>query len=437
MGAIRLIPVTVAIGLLSVALFYGLGAGTFPFQNWPTLNSFGNVFRHGTPEHLAGNIFFLGLGGCMVEPKIPQKVYLGLIAVLIVVPTLVQLILVDAHFLGLSGVCYGICIYGLMLNAPKERAIGLMLFAFLLVMLEIAFRSGELAVYTHLTGILIGGSAVMFQKFLPSKGPQLRKMEFRHIVEAIAIINETDEDDASEAESSFLDDGLENMFVLVERGSVLGLTGYSLDEDADGVAWLSWTYLRDDSTGQGWGAHMMNDMLGRLNKLGVRKIFIDTSDYSTNFGKQIYAGAHKLYKSFGAKLELTVKDYFGPNDSKLVFGLDNPEYNTPQDRAKFSEAGCALVGIVPAPESDGGLALLWEENEGGLAGIGPLMDKARTEKARIVVLSLPQDISDGVSVQLKNNGFEQAGGLKDYYSLGLHQVWWACDMSEQSNVVKR
>ena len=86
------------------------------------------------------------------------------------------------------------------------------------------------------------------------------------------------------------------MFVLVDEGQVIGVTGYQLDAAARGVAWLSWTYLSESHHGQGWGKMMIEAMLNELDGMNIRKIFISTSDYRED-GEMIYGKAHDLYRS--------------------------------------------------------------------------------------------------------------------------------------------
>ncbi|MEO1308584.1 MAG: rhomboid family intramembrane serine protease [Pseudomonadota bacterium] len=57
----------------------------------------------------------------------------------------------------------------------------------------------------------------------------------------------------------------------------------------------------------------------------VVSIFIATSDYAEN-GVPIYANAFRLYEEFGANIELKIPDYHSPGETKIVYGLANPEY---------------------------------------------------------------------------------------------------------------
>jgi GNAT superfamily N-acetyltransferase len=267
----------------------------------------------------------------------------------------------------------------------------------------------------------------MFGSLFGPKVPTLKPMQRAHISKAIAIINETDEDDATEAEDEFLSGGVNGMFVLLEGSEVLGLTGYSFDEQVPDVAWLSWTYLREDCAGKGLGGQMLNDLLGMLNEKGIRKIFIATSDYA-EFGKPIYAAAHKMYDDFGAVVEMKIPNYHAPNEAKIIYGLDNPEFESGAPLPANENSGVSIVGSGPEPETDSVIGFNWEEAPVGLIGIDFAIEKAKSLEARMAVLAIPSDLSAANAEALEASQFKRCGALTDYYSLGLHQDWWMCSL---------
>lgn len=264
----------------------------------------------------------------------------------------------------------------------------------------------------------------MFSSLFSSKGAQLKPMEWKHVSSVVTIIHQTDEDDAAEAERMFLDHGYENMFVLVERGKVLGVTGFGVDDLVHDVAWLSWTYLDEVHLGQGYGAQMLNDLLGRLAKSGIRKIFIETSDYEED-GRKIYASAHRLYEEFGANIELTVPDYHGPSEAKIIYGIDNPEAPATEPAEAGEDTGIVLTGIVSAPETEDVAGFEWSEAPAGLAGADFYIAQLRKQKFRAGVLAIPDDLSQPNAGMLEAAGFSHLGQLKDYYGTGQSQDWWS------------
>lgn len=269
----------------------------------------------------------------------------------------------------------------------------------------------------------------MFGGLFGKSGPQLKPMGNQHVGAVLEIINETDEDDAAEAEESFSRNGLAGMFVLLNEGQVLGVTGAYEADDAEQVMWLSWTYLTGDARGEGLGRFMIDELLGMLNKHGTRKVFVATSDYQDD-GVDIYADARALYEAFGASEELRVPGYHSADEAKIIYGLNNPGVQpTPIDDMDAVD-GIKFHDLVPAPESDGGFAINWTAFGEGVVGLGDLMEEAKNDGARAVFTSLPQDISDFASDELKGAGFEQQGKLLDYYRCGLSQIWWTNTLSK-------
>lgn len=264
----------------------------------------------------------------------------------------------------------------------------------------------------------------MLGKMFGGGGPKFEPMQPVHITDAIRVIAETDEDDAEEAQSDLFGDGCDGMFVLTEKGRVVGLTGASPIEDSHDTGWLSWTYLTESHQGNGSGRFMVESLLTDLNQRGIRKLFISTSDYREN-GVFIYEAAHKFYEGLGAVEELRVPRYHSNSEAKIVYGLVNPNI-TPVPAAPFEPCdGVQINAIVRAPESDTGVALTWSQGGRGVSGLERALENAAMQNARIVVASLPEDISNLAADDLRSHGFQEDGSLSDYYGVGLSQVWWS------------
>jgi len=406
------------------------------FINGPTLNAsyldtlpeaFAGALRHGSLIHLSGNILVIFFGGIIAEARLGPARFAQLMVACVIVGTLAQYFISGPRFIGASGISYGLLAYGVMMARSQRDMTFAGLAVLTLLALEWLYLSQAVAVYVHISGALIGGSLAVLESLFGSKNPTLKPMQRTHIARVVDIIGQTDEDDAAEAESGFLDDGLEGMFVLMQKDEVLGVTGYSLDDQVDDVAWLSWTYLDEKHTGAGLGSQMLNDLLGKLKDYGVRKIFMATSDYA-EFGRKIYASAHKMYEDFGANVELTVPDYHDVGEAKIVYGLDNPEFNAPPPPTPSDQTGIAISDIGKEPETKGVMGLRWDERPVGLAGMEYALGKAADKGARMVVLALPSDLSDANAVALEAHNFKRCGSLKNYYNPALHQVWWVCSL---------
>lgn len=382
------------------------------------------VLRHGNLGHLLTNCVLLGVGGWLTEPRIGSLQTLMLAALCAVLGVFAELVLSGPGFVGMSGVAYGLISFGVLATSPPaHRSTTALLIAVALAAEFALLRSGT-AVYTHLASALTGGGLAMFASLFGNKGPTLKPMKWEHVARVVEIIGQTDEDDAAEAESTFLDHGYDNMFVLIEKGTVLGVTGFGVDDQVPDLAWLSWTYLDKAETGRGLGAQMLNDLLGSLSKQGVRKIFIETSDYE-DFGKKIYGAAHKLYEEFGANVELTLPDYHAPGEAKIIYGLINPEADdAPAPEQDDESTGLMVTGVERAPETEDVAGLTWQEAPVGVAGLQHYLSQAGEQAFRMAVLAIPSDLSSANADALVASGFEHQGTLKDYYFTGLHQEWW-------------
>lgn len=427
MPAARGYPVTLALCLICAAAFalYGpVQSSRTPSLSW----AFVKVFLHGDIAHLVFNIAILFFAGSRVEPILGLWRMVALILLCIIVGTVVQFTLVDGNFAGISGPAYGVAVFAILQGrSGTDRTLNIILIA-LVLLLEVVFLSQTVAVYPHITSASIGGAFAMFGNLFGSKGPALKPMQMSHVSKVIEIINQTDDDDAAEAEQEFLDgDGLEGMYVLMDRGEVMGCIGYSPDDGSPEIVWLSWTYLDAEYAGQGWGSQMMNDLLGILKDYGVRKVFIATSDYEED-GERIYAAAHKMYEEFGATVELTIPDYHTVGEAKIIYGLDNPEYEAGPAPEPSENEGIAIGGSSKEPETDNVRGLTWSEVPVGVAGLDHAVEKARNKGARMLVLAIPSDLSDANSAALETHGFVTCGKLANYYNLGLHQTWWACSL---------
>lgn len=384
-------------------------------------------FRHGSSVHLSLNLLLLFWGGTIVEPKIGWRGLFVLAVACILFGGLAQAMMVGPNFIGISGVVLGVGGYAIVDSMPDDRKWLFFLLGLSGFGLEAILPATNIAVWVHGVSFLIGGAGAMFSKLFNTggSGPQLKPMQLNHLSAVVNIIAQVDEDDAMDAENTLLERGCDGMFVLIERGTVLGVTGYFLEppESAENVAWLSWTYLDRDHRDQGLGGQMLNDLLGKLNQLGVRKIFMATSDYAED-GVVIYQDAHQMYEDFGAVVELVVPDYHAPGEAKIIYGLENPEYEVDEGApARPVPEGLTITAVEQAPESEDTLALIWQEGGTGITGLQNVAERAGP--ARMAVMAIPSDVSSVYENDLVAAGYSSPGKLSDFYNYGLHQVWWS------------
>jgi GNAT superfamily N-acetyltransferase len=151
-------------------------------------------------------------------------------------------------------------------------------------------------------------------------GTQLRPMERGDFGAVLRIISSHDEDDFEEAREELRDD-FEGMFVLTERGKVVGVTGAHLDPHSEDVVWLSWTYVDVARQGNGLGRTMIEQLLEMLRADGMRELFINTSDHRED-AVDTYAAARAFYEKMGARLEVALRAYHTDREARLTYGLD-------------------------------------------------------------------------------------------------------------------
>jgi len=430
--------VTLGIIVLAVFTYAAFGKGGLVPSNTglgdSVFTAFLNVFRHGTDRHLFGNLVLIFWAGTLVEPRIGNARMAWLSLGCIICSTLLQTLLVDGYFIGLSGLAYGVVIYALIQRVSLPVAIFYCALGLIIVGSEVLFMSDKIAVFAHLGGLTFGGGTGVFEKLFGKKQaeiqepqdpdqPQLRPMEPSDHDAVIAIINQTDDDDAEDADETLRERGYAGMYSLWHRGQIVGCTGYAHSEAGVDVVWLSWTYLDGRSRGQALGRFMVDDLLRILNQQKVRKIFIATSDYKED-GRDVYADARKFYETLGARLEMTVPAFYSADESKLIYGLDNPGMAQEEPLDDLGDRGVRFVDVSLDDDSDDIGSVYWEEQDSGVSGLEAVLGLANSRQFRQVVVALPADISDMATSHLEAKGFERVGLLEDFYALNLGQVWW-------------
>ena len=254
-------------------------------------------------------------------------------------------------------------------------------------------------------------------------GPALRPMEESDLGGVLRIIAQHDEDDFAEARDG-LKESVEGMFVLAEGRKVIGITGGAVDPHSDDIVWLSWTYVDAERQGQGLGTTMFRAMTDLLRQDGVRKLFINTSDYVDD-GQDMYAPARAFYEKMGAQLEVKLPDYHAPGETRITYGLD---LTGGVDRSVHPGGGAVrFIDIEELDESDGGWGLVWEEAEGAAdpAAVDPALqhwiNEARRRNARILFAAVPSDLCANLNQAFGATGFAHHGRMLDYFAPNIHQ----------------
>ena len=153
---------------------------------------------------------------------------------------------------------------------------------------------------------------------------RLRPMEESDVDEVVRIIRLHDSDDARHARR-FFNEGLpfsgapeQGHLVCVEPDEerVVGVSGWGADlGEGEGIYWLGWTYVNPWWQGRGAGRLLFDAVLARVRELGGRKLFVATSSL------EAYSAAVRFYERNGFVEEGRLRDFHGPGEHKLIFGL--------------------------------------------------------------------------------------------------------------------
>ena len=259
----------------------------------------------------------------------------------------------------------------------------------------------------------------------------LEEMQEKDIDDVLAVIESHDEDDAEEAEEGFRSiGGCMDMYVLRHEEKIIGVTGFSTPPGCDETHWLSWTYVLDGYTNQGFGRKMLNELIAHLKEKSARMLFIKVSDYIDEDAEEgdgaIYAAALHVYQSLGFKIELTHPDYYDEGESEICLGLrlsDTPSMITDTDTEK-EDVPVQFNAVFEIDETDNAYTFGWNDEGEAVftqedVTIG--LDNVREDKGRAVFISFPSNYN-GVKESLLGAGFKESGTLHDYYEDGIHDV---------------
>jgi len=154
----------------------------------------------------------------------------------------------------------------------------------------------------------------------------IKAMTPRDITEIVKIIKSHDAFDGDRAatyfEAYFADrdrrkSPTEKNYVLSPAPAepVVGIGGFMPDRyNTPDIYWITWLYVKETYRGRRYGLQLLQYVVGRLERLKARKLYLDTSN------DPIYRSAIALYQSFGFQKEGVLKDYYRKGEDFLIFG---------------------------------------------------------------------------------------------------------------------
>ncbi len=258
----------------------------------------------------------------------------------------------------------------------------------------------------------------------------LRPMYLGDIRHVIKIIDQYDDDDSADAEKDYENNGFEDQFVFELNDKIIGVTGFRRVPATDNTAWLSWTYVDKNHSGQGYGKTMLDQLLNKLTEQDARKIFVKVSNYNDPEDGEIYQYAHKLYQSLGFELELTNKDFYDEDEDQLIYGKVLRQVVDTDAEVLEEKPVIRFNGMYEIAESDGAYTFSWTvEEKKPLFGkrsfsaedlvIG--LNAVKNDGGRKVFLTFPSNLPL-IHKPLQAAGFKYVGDLTDYYEAGVNEM---------------
>ena len=126
--------------------------------------------------------------------------------------------------------------------------------------------------------------------------------------EEIAIARELAEEKLDQGNASSY------QFLFAEdEDRVLGYTCFGLIPATSGSYDLYWIAVDEQSRGIGLGKDLMKKTQKIIYNLGGRRIYVETSS------RNQYQPTHSFYESCGYQKEAFLKDFYAPDDSKIIY----------------------------------------------------------------------------------------------------------------------
>lgn len=265
-------------------------------------------------------------------------------------------------------------------------------------------------------------------------------MNMSDLASVTEIIDQHDDDDGQEAAQEFSEQGIEDHFVCVEQSSdaVLGVTGYRIIEGCDRSAWLSWTYVRADARGKGYGKQLVEHVIERLKEQRQRLLLVKVSDYQDPQDGPIYAAALALYQHLGFQQQLQALDFYADGESQTILSMHLSSDQDDDIQVADEKPIIRFNGLYEIAETDGAYSFSWtvEESAGWFAKRGFSsedlkigLDAAIDQGARRVFLTFPSNLVL-IHRPLQSVGFKFIGQLPHYYEQGLHELHFVHDLQQ-------
>lgn len=261
--------------------------------------------------------------------------------------------------------------------------------------------------------------------------PTFRAMNPADVPAALDIIRRFSEDDYQVAKHG-LNRDVSDQYVLCLEDTVVGLTGIKYIDGTAHAYWLSWTYLREDHRGKGFGQMLLTGIFAVLEKEGARKLFLTTSDLrDTPDGPMLYGPAIKAYERAGFVQEAHHRAFYTHDEGQIVMGRRiDPDVNGPSEDP--DPRGCRITDIDEIVETDDAYFIDWTfaaaDRAVKVADIEAELETLRADEARVAFVGIPAD-APAVLALFRAAGFVDDGALADFYEDGVAEIRLRFDLT--------
>lgn len=100
---------------------------------------------------------------------------------------------------------------------------------------------------------------------------------------------------------------------LIEEGEVIGFANFGPNPSSVHSWDLYWMAIQEEYRNKHYGAVLLREAEARIRSLGCKVLWIETS------GRPLYEPTRHFYLRNDYELEATMRDFYGPEDDKLVY----------------------------------------------------------------------------------------------------------------------
>ena len=256
----------------------------------------------------------------------------------------------------------------------------------------------------------------------------IREMRIDDIDEVVALIETHDDDDSEDAMDDFKTNGTEYQWVIIDKGNIVGTSGFRPVPETENTAFITWTYVHKKCCQKGYGNKIFKFVLDELEKNNANKIFIKISNYIDEKGNKPYYAASKLYENNGFSLEILSKDFYDDGEDQLIYSKDL-RTNISEIVKKEEKPTIRFENIYEISETVGAYSFSWKvikkpffqkrsfTKDDLMIGV----DAVRSKNGRIIFITFPSNLPL-IHLPLKEAGFKLVGKLKDYYEIGIDEL---------------